>query len=72
MRSVTLRLDDDLDQRLGNLARQTGRTKSYFAKLALQEFLDEQEDYVLAIAARDRKESAVTLDDLEKELGLAR
>ena len=29
MRSVTVRLEDELDELLGNLARETGRTKSY-------------------------------------------
>jgi RHH-type transcriptional regulator, rel operon repressor / antitoxin RelB len=72
MRSMTVRLEDDLDERLENLARQTGRTKSYYAKLALQEFLDEQEDYMLGIAALERREPTIPLEDLEKELGLAR
>jgi len=67
MRSMTVRLEDDLDERLGNLARQTGRTKSYYTKLALQEFLDEQEDYVLGIAALERREPTISLDALEKE-----
>jgi RHH-type rel operon transcriptional repressor/antitoxin RelB len=72
MRSMTVRLEDELDERLGNLARETGRTKSYYTKLALQEFLDEQEDYVLGIAALERKEPTISLDALEKELDLAR
>jgi RHH-type transcriptional regulator, rel operon repressor / antitoxin RelB len=72
MRNMTVRLEDELDERLEKLARQTGRTKSYYAKLALQEFLDEQEDYVLGIAALERKEPTITLDELEEELDLAR
>ena len=72
MRSMTVRLEDDLDERLGNLARETGRTKSYYTKLALQEFLDEQEDYVLGIAALERREPTISLELLEKELDLAR
>jgi len=72
MRSMTVRLEDDLDERLGNLARETGRTKSYYTKLALQEFLDEQEDYVLGIAALERREPTTSLELLEKELDLAR
>lgn len=71
MRSMTVRLDDDLDERLGNLARVTGRTKSYYTKLALLEFLDEQEDYMLGIAALERREPTISLEVLEKELDLA-
>ena len=72
MRSMTVRLEDELDERLGNLARETGRTKSYYTKLALQEFLDEQEDYMLGIAALERREPTISLEALEKELDLAR
>jgi RHH-type transcriptional regulator, rel operon repressor / antitoxin RelB len=72
MRSMTVRLEDDLDERLGNLARETGRTKSYYTKLALQEFLEEQEDYLLGIAALERREPTVSLEALEKEFDLAR
>jgi RHH-type rel operon transcriptional repressor/antitoxin RelB len=68
---MTVRLEDELDERLSNLARETGRTKSYFAKLAIQEFLDEQEDYMVGIAALERKEPIISLDALERELGLA-
>ena len=71
MRSMTVRLEDELDERLGNLARETGRTKSYYTKLALQEFLDEQEDYVLGIAALERREPTISLEALERELDLA-
>ena len=69
---MTVRLEDELDERLGNLARETGRTKSYYTKLALQEFLDEQEDYMLGIAALERREPTISLEALEKELDLAR
>jgi RHH-type transcriptional regulator, rel operon repressor / antitoxin RelB len=72
MRTVTVRLEDELDERLRKLARQTGRPNSYYAKLALLEFLDEQEDYVVGIAALERKEPTVTLNEMEKELDLAR
>jgi RHH-type rel operon transcriptional repressor/antitoxin RelB len=69
---MTVRIEDELDKRLENLAMATGRTKSYYTKLALQEFLDEREDYILGIAALERKEPIVSLETLERELGLAR
>lgn len=63
MRSMTVRLEDDLDERLGDLARETWRTKSYYTNLALQDFLDEQEDYVLGIAALERREPLPLYND---------
>lgn len=56
---------------MGNLVRETGQTKSYYTKLALQEFLDEQEDYVLGIAALERRDPTTSLEALKNELDLA-
>jgi RHH-type rel operon transcriptional repressor/antitoxin RelB len=66
-----IRLDKDLESRLEFLCKQTGHTKSYFAKQALREFLDDREDYLLGLAALERKESTISLEELEKKLGLA-
>jgi RHH-type transcriptional regulator, rel operon repressor / antitoxin RelB len=71
MKTLTLRVEDDLDARLDNLAHETGRSKSYYARLALQQFLEDREDYLLGIAALERREPAMSLDELERELGLA-
>jgi len=46
---LALRLPKHAEERLQRLARRTGRTKSYYAKLAIQEFLDDQEDYLIAL-----------------------
>ena len=45
---INLRLEEDLDRRLENLAKRTGRTKSFYAAKAIGDFLEEQEDYYLA------------------------
>jgi RHH-type rel operon transcriptional repressor/antitoxin RelB len=67
-----VRLEADLEARLERLAKQTGRSKSYYAKLAIRQFLEDREDYLLGIAALERKEPRISLDDLERELGLDR
>ena len=69
-----VRLSADLEQRLNKLARETHRSKSYYVKLALIEFLEEQEDYLAAAAnyeeyLRNSKKS-ISLEELEKKLGL--
>ena len=71
MKTLTLRVEDTLDARLGHLAHETGRSKSYYARLALQQFLEDREDYLLGLAVLERKESTISLDALERELGLA-
>ena len=62
-----IRLEPDLERRLERLAKQTGRSKSYYAKLAIRQFLEDREDYLLGIAALERKEPRISLEDLERE-----
>jgi RHH-type rel operon transcriptional repressor/antitoxin RelB len=71
MRTLTLRVPDELENRLVSLARKTGRTKTHYVRAALEEFLEDREDYLLGIAALERRESVISLDELERELGLA-
>ena len=65
-----VRLNEDLEKRLNHLVQETGHSKSYFAKKALQEFLDDREDYLIGIAALERQEPTITLAELGKKLGL--
>ena len=67
-----IRLEPELEKRLDRLAKETGRTKSYYAKLAIEQFLEDREDYLLGIAALERMEPRVSLEDVERELGLDR
>ena len=41
---LALRLPPEIEQRLEKLAQKTGRTKSYYAKKAITEFLQDEED----------------------------
>jgi RHH-type transcriptional regulator, rel operon repressor / antitoxin RelB len=45
-----VRLDKALEARLDKLAKATGRSKSYYAKVAIRQFLDEREEYLLGLA----------------------
>jgi len=66
-----VRLEADLETRLQSLCEETGRTKSYYARKAIETFLDEKEDYLKGIAVLEKKEPCINLEELEKELGLA-
>lgn len=46
--AVTVRLKPEDEKRLENLARLTGRTKSYYIRQAIEEKLDEMEDIYIA------------------------
>lgn len=65
-----IRLDSKTELRLEKLCKKTGHTKSYYARKALIEFLDDREDYLLGIAALEKEEGTISLKDLEEKLGL--
>jgi RHH-type transcriptional regulator, rel operon repressor / antitoxin RelB len=73
---LALRLPEDLEARLEALARKTGRTKSFYAREAIVEYIDDLEDLYLAqkryALIEKGKSSTMSLDEVERELGLDR
>ena len=72
---LAIRLPADIEQRLDDLAKKTGRTKTFYARQAILEHLDDLEDIYLAQAVIERidagQEQVFSLEEVEKELGLA-
>ncbi len=68
---LAVRLPKDVEARLTKLAKRTGRPKSYYVRQAIAEFLDEREDYLIALSRLEKREPTVSLEELEKRLGLA-
>ena len=64
---LTLRLPVEIEKRLAALARKTGRTKSFYARQAISQHLDDLEDYYLARKRLPRR-GRLSLDALEHEL----
>lgn len=48
---LAVRLPDELEHRLAQLAERTGRSKSFYARQALEAHIDDLEDVYLAEAA---------------------
>ena len=65
---LAIRLPEDIEKRLANLAEKTGRTKTWYARQALLEYLDDFEDYYLADSRVD--ESRMSLEEVQRSLGL--
>ena len=65
-----IRLEAKLEKRLERLAKQTGRSKSYYAREAIRQYLEDREDYLRALAVLERSESTIPLEELERRLGL--
>lgn len=72
---ISLRLPPDVEDRLTHLAKVTGRSKTYYATQAIREHLDDLEDLYLAEKeledVRAGRSLTFTLDEVERELGLA-
>ena len=69
---LAVRLDKETEARLERLAAKTGRTKTFYAREAIEAHLDDLEDFFLAEERlKDfRSEDAIPLADLKGELGL--
>lgn len=74
MASVSLRLPDDVSQRLESLAALTGRSKTFYMVEAIREHIDDLEDLYLAeqrlIDHRAGKTQSVPLEEVMKRYGL--
>lgn len=68
---LAIRLPKDVEKRLEKLAAKTGRTKTYYAKEAIQEFLDSEEDYLIAVSRLEKERPGIPIKEVERRLGLA-
>ncbi|MGH9709423.1 MAG: type II toxin-antitoxin system RelB family antitoxin [Candidatus Acidiferrales bacterium] len=73
---LAIRLPRSIEKRLERLARRTGRTKTYYAREAILEHLEDLEDLYLAEGALERirsdEEKTIPLKDAMKRHGLER
>lgn len=74
MALVSVRLPDDVSQRLQRLADLTGRSKTFYMIEAIREHLDDLEDVYVAeerlIALRSGESRPVPLEELMQRHGL--
>ncbi|SJM89268.1 P24 (fragment) [Crenothrix polyspora] len=74
MTAVSLRLPDEIVDRLGNLAKLTGRSKTFYMIEAICEHLDDLEDLYLAeqrlIDLREGRSKTVSLEEVMKRYGM--
>lgn len=71
---LAVRLPNDIEMRLSALAASTGRTKTFYAREAIVEYIDDLEDLYLAESRladlRAGKTQTVALEDVMKRYGL--
>ena len=67
---LAIRLDQEIESRLEQLAKKTGRTKTYYAREAILEHLEDMEDYYLAVETLQNPSKIYSADEAKRELGL--
>jgi len=67
---LALRLDPEIEARLAHLAQKTGRTKSYYAREAILEHLDDLEDTYLALHRLEHSARTYSAKEVKRALGL--
>ncbi len=71
---LAIRLPQEIESRLSALAEKTGRTKTYYAREAILEYLDDLEDFYLAeqryADIQADKSETVSLEDMMRDYGL--
>ena len=68
---LSVRLPHDLETRLAKLVEETNRSKSHYVEVALERFLEEHEEYLLALSRLEQKGPNISLEDAKKELGFS-
>ncbi len=69
--AVSVKLPNDIESRLEHLAAVTHRPKSFYIREAISEYLEEHEDTYIALSRLENPMPTISLDDVEKRLGLA-
>jgi RHH-type transcriptional regulator, rel operon repressor / antitoxin RelB len=68
-RQLSIRVPEEIDRRLGELARRTGRSRTFYIKEAILDHLEDLEDTYLGEEAlrqiRESGEPSVPLEDVE-------
>lgn len=67
---LALRLPKDIEDRLDALAKKTGRTKSFYAREAILEHLDDLEDLYYVLAMEEEGYETVSFEEAIEKLGI--
>lgn len=71
---IAVRVPEEIEKRLETLAKSTGRTKTYYVRKAIEEYLDDLEEIYLVEKVREDirsgKEKTIPLEEVVKQYGL--
>ena len=67
---LAIRLDEETEKRLDALAKKTGRTKTFYAREAILQHLEDLEDIYLATKRLRSPGKTYSAQEVKRELGL--
>jgi RHH-type rel operon transcriptional repressor/antitoxin RelB len=68
---ITVRLPEEISDKLDYLSNEVSRKKSFIIKSALEQYLDEYTDYQIALdRLKDKQDKIITSEYLREELGI--
>jgi len=68
--AVSVRLPEELSEKLDRLAKSLDRSKTYIITRALNEYLEEYEDYLIAVnRLNDKDDRVISKRELTDQLG---
>lgn len=70
MKTITADLPDELVERLEHLQRSGSENRNDLIRMAVELFLEEEEDYRMALAEKSKNEPLLSLEEVKKNLGL--
>ena len=69
--TLAIRLTPETEKKLALLAKETGKSKSWYARVAIDEYLEEREDFHLALHRLKKEKGETGLREARRKLGLA-
>ena len=69
---LAIRLPAEIEERLTTLAKRTGRTKTYYAREAILQYMDDLEDTYLAVERLENAGKRWSQEELEQGVDLDR
>ena len=67
---LAIRLEPEIEERLARLAKKTGRTKTFYAREAILEHLEDLEDGYLALKRLENPARVFSAEEVKRAVGL--
>ena len=70
MTVITTRISNELDIILSNVAKEIDRPKGYIIRKAIESYIEEKADLLIALSRIEKGEEVISLEDINKKYGL--